>query len=236
MDDKGYCFKPNKDYSNIAPGDIIFVSFKTRDGSSFHDNAYLKIDHCLLVLGFKDKTHLTCLHTSEQSTMRFYDVCVSQSPYDSSSKNSYNDGIVLVGRIPYQACGVLGSIPVCSNYDNVTTSSTSNGFLKTITLNETLKTNSTYTAIIDVQNAYKQTQPSTSNYVGLRASFESGADDETIVSWQYNQYPENNIYYMKFVTGNDPIKALKIYVLNNTVSGHVYNSFQLYEGVVNELV
>lgn len=62
----------------------------------------MKIDHCLLVLGYKDPTHLICLHTSELYTLNFYDVCVLPSEYDSTSSNGYNNGIKLVARLPFK--------------------------------------------------------------------------------------------------------------------------------------
>lgn len=233
FDDAGFCFKPNSDYSNISPGDIIFVSFKTKAGQNFHENAYMKIDHCLMVLGFKDDTHLTCLHTSEASTIRFYDVCVKPSLYDSSSTNSYNDAIVLVARLPFfQTSPALKNEAIALDGTKFVTTSTSSGFMKTITLDTPLLTNHTYTAIIKVKNAFPQTSKSVKNYLGLRAVYESEKEDETIVSWQYNEYPENDTYEMKFVTGEDVITGLKIYILENTVSGHEFMSFCLHEGIM----
>lgn len=230
--DQGYCFKPNSDYSNIAAGDIIFVSFSNRSGEEFHDNAFMHIDHCSLVVGFKDKTHLTCLHTSQQSTFRFYDVCVKKSDLDPTSGNSYNDAIVLVARLPFRNTNSISGEPIVSNDEEFTSTSASNGLLKTISLGTPLKANTTYTAVVYVENAYDQTTAAATNYVGLRASYESGAADATLINWQYNQYPDDNIYYLHFVTAEDPITALKVYVLNTNVSGHHYKFLKLYEGFV----
>lgn len=231
--DKGYCFTPNSDYSDIAAGDIIFVSFANRAGNDFHDNAFMNIDHALLVVGFKDETHLTCLHTSEESTFKFYDVCVKASAYDSTSKNSYNDAVVLVARIPYGQVNGIDGAPVASDTEEYTTSSTSNGLMRTIDLAEPLKENTAYTAVVSVQNAFDQSASAATNYLGLRASYQSGAADQTIANWQYNKYPDDHVYYLRFVTGNDPITKLKVYVLNNSVAGHIYKSLYLYEGFVN---
>lgn len=232
FDDMGYCFKPNSDYSNIAPGDIIFVSFGTRDGDTFHENAYMKIDHGLLVVGYKDATHLTCLHSSETSTFKFYDVCVKPSAYDGSSTNSYNDGIVLVARLPYKPVGSLGRLPIYTDSTEKTTTSTSNGRLATLTPQKALKKNTPYTLVAYIDNAFEQTGASGKNYAGVRASFQSGADDATVVSWQYNKNPDDNVYYFRFVVGDDPITELQLYVLNTEVAGHTYKFAQLYEGLV----
>lgn len=201
--DQGWCFVPDKNYSDIAPGDIIFVSFKSRDGNSdFHDNAYMKIDHCLLVLGYKDPTHLICLHTSETYTLNFYDVCVLPSEYDSTSSNGYNNGIKLVARLPFKP-GCISEKPIFIDSNNpVTTTNKTNGFLKTISFDTPLKTNTAYTLIANVENAFVQEKPSTNNYFGIRATYDDGTADETIFSWAKNVYPEDNLYRCHFATGD----------------------------------
>lgn len=233
FNDRGWSFKPNSNYSNIAPGDIIFVSFASRDEQSeFHDTAYMKIDHCLLVLGYKDATHLTCLHTSASYTLNFYDVPVLPSDYDSTSKNSYNHAIKLVARLPFKrSCG-LTQTPVVTDATAKTTTSTTNGLLATLTLSSPLKKNTPYTLIAHVENAFPQETPSSNNYFGIRASFQSGASDATINSWQRNVYPKDNLYRCYFVVEDDPITKLKLYILNTSVAGHHYKFCGLFEGLV----
>ena len=234
FDDQGWCFVPDKNYSDIAPGDIIFVSFKSRDGNSdFHDNAYMKIDHCLLVIGYKDPTHLICLHTSNTYTLNYYDVCVLPSDYDSTSKNSYNSGIKLVARLPFKAANNISKEPIFIDSKSFTTTNTTNGFLRTITLDEPLKINTAYTLAASVENAFTQTKPSTNNYFGVRVSYADGTADETILSWAKNVYPEDNLYRCHFVTGDKAITKLKLYILACTVAGHKYNYSVLYEGFVS---
>lgn len=234
FDEQGWCFIPDENYSDIAPGDIIFVSFKSRDGKyDFHDNAYMKIDHCSLVLGYKDPTHLICLHTSEKYTLNFYDVCVLPSEYDSTSSNGYNNAIKLVARLPFKS-GYINEKPIfIDSHNPVTTTNKSNGFLRTITLDEPLKTNTTYTLITNVENAFPQEKPSKNNYFGIRASYTDGTADETIFSWALNAYPQDNLYRCRFVTGDKEISKLKLYVLSCTVAGHKYNYSMLYEGSVS---
>ena len=233
FDDQGWCFVPDKNYSDIAPGDIIFVSFKSRDGNSdFHDNAYMKIDHCLLVIGYKDPTHLICLHTSDTYTLNYYDVCVLPSDYDSTSTNSYNNGIKLVARLPFKAANNISKEPIFIDSKSFTTTNTTDGFLRTITLDEPLKINTAYTLAASVENAFTQTKPSTNNYFGVRVSYADGTADETILSWAKNAYPEDNLYRCHFVTGNKVVTKIKLYILACTVAGHKYNYSVLYEGLV----
>lgn len=231
--DRGWCFKPNSNYSNIAPGDIIFISFANGDGQSeFHDTAYLKIDHCLLVLGYKDATHLTCLHTSALYTLNFFDVPILPSDYDSTSTSNYNNAIKLVARLPFRrSCG-LAQTPVATDVTEKTTTSTTNGLLATLTLSAPLKKNTPYTLIAHVENAAVQTAPSSSNYFGIRASYSSGASDATIYSWQRNVNPKDNLYRCYFVVEDDPITQLKLYVLSTSVAGHHYKFCGLFEGLV----
>lgn len=235
--EKGYTFVPNADYSDIAPGDLIFVSFPGRAGQAFHENAWRKIDHVLLVVGFKDRAHLTCLHTSTDDKISFYDVRLKSVSYDPVSvDNAYNDAVVLVGRIPYHPTNALPGEPVLEDTTMVTTTSTTNGAINTLTLATPLKKNMAYTAVVYLENAFDQSASAKTNYVGLRASFASGAGDKTIVSWQYNKYPEDHVYYLHFVTGDDPITKLKTYVLSCSVAGHKYKFLYLYEGFVTPAV
>ena len=233
FNDQGWCFKPNEDYSNIAPGDIIFVSFASGDGQSeFHDSAYMKIDHCLLVLGYKDATHLTCLHTSALYTLNFFDVPILPSNYDSTSTSNYNNAIKLVARLPFRrSCGIVQT-PVVTDATEKTTTSTTNGLLATLTLSAPLKKNTPYTLIAHLENAATQTAPSSSNYFGVRASYSSGASDATIYSWQRNVNPKDNLYRCYFVVEDDPITQLKLYVLSTSVAGHHYKFCGLFEGLV----
>ena len=233
FNEQGWCFKPNENYSNIAPGDIIFVSFASGDGQSeFHDSAYMKIDHCLLVLGYKDATHLTCLHTSALYTLNFFDVPILPSNYDSTSTSNYNNAIKLVARLPFRrSCG-LAQTPVATDVTEKTTTSTTNGLLATLTLSAPLKKNTPYTLIAHVENAAVQTAPSSSNYFGVRASYSSGASDATIFSWQRNVNPKDNLYRCYFVVEDDPITQLKLYVLSTSVAGHHYKFCGLFEGLV----
>ena len=233
FNDRGWCFKPNEDYSNIAPGDIIFISFANGDGQSeFHDTAYLKIDHCLLVLGYKDATHLTCLHTSALYTLNFFDVPILQSDYDSTSTSNYNNAIKLVARLPFmRSCG-LTQTPVVTDATEKTTTSTTSGLLATLTLDAPLKKNTPYTLIAQVENAFPQETPSSNNYFGIRASYSSGASDATIFSWQRNVNPKDNLYRCYFSVEDDPITQLKLYVLSTNVAGHKYKFCGLFEGLV----
>ena len=230
----GWCFKPDSSYSNIAPGDIIFVSFANRDGTyDFHDTAYMKIDHCLLVLGYKDSTHLTCLHATEANTLSFFDVPTLPSEYDETSTSSYNNAIKLVARLPFKSSGAISPHPVITDSTEATTPSSSSSNLATLTLSSPLKKNVPYTLIAYVENAFTQAKPSTSNYFGIRASYSVGASDSTIFSWIRNEYPSDNLYRCTFVPESDKINKLKLYVLTTTVAGHKYKYCGLYEGAVS---
>ena len=230
----GWCFKPDSSYSNIAPGDIIFVSFANRDGTyDFHDTAYMKIDHCLLVLGYKDSTHLTCLHATEANTLSFFDVPTLPSEYDETSTSSYNNAIKLVARLPFKSSGTISPHPVITDSTEATTTSSSNSNLATLTLSTPLKKHVPYTLIAYVENAFIQAKPSTNNYFGIRASYSDGASDSTIFSWMRNEYPSDNLYRCTFVPESDKINKLKLYVLTTTVAGHKYKYCGLYEGAVS---
>lgn len=231
FDDKGWCFTPAADYSNIAPGDIIFVSFSDFT-SDYHNNAYLKIDHCLLVIGYKDDKHLICLHSSAANTLGVYDVPVLKSDYDSTSENSYNNSIRLAARLPFNRSAPMVGVPLITDATAKTTASSSNGQLATLTLSHNLKKNTPYTLIAHIENAYAQQKPSANNYVGIRATYASGGADETVFSWQRNEYPKDNLYRCCFVTGDKEISKLKLYVLNTTVAGHKYSFCALFEGLV----
>lgn len=235
--DNGYAFVPKEDYSDIRPGDIIFMSFDTKAGNAFHENAFLKIDHCSLVVGFKDSTHLTCLHTTSDQIVSMYDIRTESSIHDPNSDNQYNDSIVLVARPPFNATEPVRSEPIVKYDNEFISTSTTNGLLATINIPaDTIVGNMSYTAVVYVDNAYEHGDAIiNNNYVGLRGTYDGS--DHTIASWMYNIPPDNNVYYIHFVTneldhGIYQPETLKVYVLNTTVSGHVFKGFRLYEGLV----
>lgn len=243
--EQGYCFIPNSDCSNIMPGDIIFMSFANKAGNEFHENAFMKIDHCSLVVGYKDRTHLTCLHTTLDQTISFYDVRVKESAVDPNSANQYNDSVVLVARLPFAYGEAKGGSLVASTKDHFTSTSEANGLLCTMPIEGGLKADTPYTLVTYVDNAFQHGDDSVvaSNYVGVRGvnSDEASGVNYTISSWMYNSAPKSNVYYFNFIVGSSDVGVwipdiLKIYVLNNTVKGHVFKGAYLYEGFVRPSV
>lgn len=236
--DNGYSFTPeNGDYSNIQPGDIVFMSFENKSGDNFHENAFMKIDHCSLVMGWKDSTHLTCLHTTQDQTISFYDIRVSATSGDPYSENQYNNSIVLVARPPLGKVKDIQRTPIAYNLNEFTTTSSTSGLLAEMnSLN--LDVNKPYTVVAHVENAYDYGSNSIlTNYVGLRGSFdEYGIEAYTLTSWIYNDQPQDNIYYLHFIMDESRagigIDTLKLYVLNTSVAGHKFKGMYLYEGFV----
>ena len=243
--DQGYSFTPtNGDYSGIQPGDIIFMSFENKAGNEFHENAFMKIDHCSLVVGWKDNTHLTCLHTTSDQTISFYDIRVVASASDQNSVNQYNNSIVLVARPPIVQTFDVERTPIAYTTEEFTTTSETSGLLATINLGDTLLENTAYTVVAYVENSYDHgDNPVITNYVGLRGETQdedgvSFLDPYTIASWIHNKTPDDHIYYMHFVIPHMdiPPNILKLYVLNTSVAGHKFKGMYLYEGLVRPVV
>ena len=88
--DNGYHFYPNSDLSNIRAGDLVFFSWRDKEGDEFHENAFMKIDHVAMYLDRKnDNIHRTIQY--ERYTPEFM--------YDAS--NDYMSQCILVARLPF---------------------------------------------------------------------------------------------------------------------------------------
>lgn len=88
--DNGYTFKPNKDYSNIEPGDLVFYSWPDKISGEFHDNAFMNIDHVAMFLQKKNDSAYQTIQYERNTPSFFYDV-----------DEEYMKGTVLVARLPF---------------------------------------------------------------------------------------------------------------------------------------
>lgn len=151
--DNGYTFYPNSDLSNIRAGDLVFFKWNNLDGTgnSFHDNAFMNIDHVAMYLDRKNESiHQTIQY--EQYTPQFlYDV-----------NNQYMNQCVLVARLPFANLNdknsnnlvVNGNVKkTCTNATFVgeyfLTKKLEKGKLYTITLNSQITTAKSYFIVQD---------------------------------------------------------------------------------------
>lgn len=92
--DKGYSFKPNADFSNVEPGDVLFFSWINGVGgdteNGVREYSFMKIDHVAVFLHKKNE--------SLWSTLQF-DNDISTVYYDAN--NEYMSQCVLAARFPY---------------------------------------------------------------------------------------------------------------------------------------
>ncbi|MCM3053666.1 hypothetical protein [Caldibacillus thermoamylovorans] len=89
----GYAYKPNKDFTNVEPGDVIFFSWNNSPNSDFKDRAFMQIEH----VGF-------FLNKRNSDTKPLYDFLQyyesnSNSVYYTSEQN-YVDQAVMAARFP----------------------------------------------------------------------------------------------------------------------------------------
>lgn len=97
--ENGYAFKPNKDFSNIEAGDLVFFSWDdytlengyTQEQIDFHNNAFMNIDHVAMFLSKKNDTIYQTIQYEENTPEFFFNV----------SEKNYMSKAVLVARFPF---------------------------------------------------------------------------------------------------------------------------------------
>ncbi len=92
-DENGYGFYPNKDFSNIKPGDILFYSFAEHP----EQDRFLEIDHCEMFIGYSNRFGSKTFITLNASDGRNeYGVCAC-----SYRDAGFNDKLVYCMRVPF---------------------------------------------------------------------------------------------------------------------------------------
>lgn len=93
--EKGYAFKPNSDFSNVEPGDLLFFSWNSWNGSGdlaedMRNNAFMKIDHVAVFLHKKNESYWTTLQFDNGISTVYLDV-----------NSTYMSQCVLAARFPF---------------------------------------------------------------------------------------------------------------------------------------
>lgn len=90
--EKGYTFKPNSDFSNVEPGDVLFFSWDNFDSTNTpgRENNFLKIDHVCVYLHKKNESYHSTLQYDTGRNSVYYD-----------ANNTYMAQCVLVARFPF---------------------------------------------------------------------------------------------------------------------------------------
>ncbi|MFO6873472.1 phage baseplate upper protein [Bacillus cereus] len=141
--EKGYSYKPNSDFSNVEPGDVLFFSWTNREmggdlAKELRENAFMKIDHVAVFLNKKNESYW--------STLQF-DNGISSVYYDAT--NEYMSQCVIAARFPFssvdsqvQSSNLLYEGDVVRNVSNTTQ-------VYTYTLAEPLKKGKYYSFVFD---------------------------------------------------------------------------------------
>ena len=91
---KGYAFKPNSDFSNVEPGDVLFFSWNNGVSGDLEDgvreHAFMKIDHVAVFLHKRNEGHWATLQFDTGMTSVYY-----------NATNGYMSQCVLAARFPF---------------------------------------------------------------------------------------------------------------------------------------
>ncbi|WP_002145580.1 BppU family phage baseplate upper protein [Bacillus cereus] len=112
--EKGYAFKPKDDLSDLAPGDVLFFSWKNWSGGGdlpedLRENAFMKIDHVGVFLHKKNDSRWATLQFDNGISTVYYDatneymsqcVLVARFPYANVESMYSNDNLIIDGDIP----------------------------------------------------------------------------------------------------------------------------------------
>ncbi|PJZ18363.1 hypothetical protein CEW46_28990, partial [Bacillus cereus] len=113
--ERGYSFVPNKDFSNVEAGDILFFSWTNRDvggdlAQELRENAFMKIDHVAAYLHKKNDSYWSTLQFDNGISTVYYDatneymsqcVLAARFPYANVESMYSNDNMMLNGDVPY---------------------------------------------------------------------------------------------------------------------------------------
>lgn len=137
--DRGYAFKPEPDFSNVQPGDLIFYHWNNFEGDPvFRRRAFMEIDHVGVYL---DKQHA--------NAFRLLQLDNGFSSVFFNASGTYMSQAVLVARLPL--ANVESAFPSDSLIlDGNTPKSTSNGSTVNVyNLKRPLEKGKYYTVILD---------------------------------------------------------------------------------------
>lgn len=93
--DKGFAFYPKEDYSNIAPGDLLFFSTNI-----IHADYYMHITHVAICTEVGEDGKVTIVHGNNTDVVNYLTVDLDNPLTELGLKNSYYDTLVLIARYP----------------------------------------------------------------------------------------------------------------------------------------
>ena len=191
--ERGYCFEPNEDLSNIKTGDIIFLKDQIAGGDA--SPTYLDIDHTAVFGFWNSNGGYTCWEVGSLPSAQFY------------SRANLDNNCVLVCRLPFQN--------VEESFENLALFNgevdTESNVVDYITIKD-LQPGEYYTLVAKLtynelpQNAY----PVVYQTVGSTATRLMGFDRAT-------EKPDDDIYILPFVPiGTVPI-SLRINLASSSI-------------------
>ena len=89
----GYAFKPEKDFSNVEAGDVIFFSWDDFPTSDFRERGFMQVDHVGIFLNKRESTTKPLY-----DFLQYYEGNTSSAFYTSTQK--YVDQAIMVARFP----------------------------------------------------------------------------------------------------------------------------------------
>ncbi len=208
----GYAYFPADDYSNIRPGDVLFLD--TGDGYP-HTDRFMGTNHCA-VFGYRINDKYHCVWE------------VGGLPILQRQADTYFDQhLVMCARFPYNDNGSAEKVNLLQS--SLPEINTSNQTLVTINCSRTLKAYKQYTAVIKLDMG---TNSITDFFPNIRDT--SGR----ILSLSYNGAtlkPIDDVYVMPFVPVED-IDTVRVY-MGARASGLTLNEVSLkwvniFEGMV----
>lgn len=205
--DCGAGFYPNVDYSNITPGDLIFI--RNDRGAGLKD--------VYIVIGHVGNNSFTCISLSYNIEQRFTQQMLV---------STYGDPIELVARPAYNPTVGLDPRPLINDPTQITFAPDMEA-LKDYILPVDLKVNMPYTLVIKLKPAGSVALGET---IALSALYANGDTYLTGAELRYLS-EEGIIYYLKFVTDAHSVQGLRLR-LHQLQSEYTIELVQLYEGLV----
>ena len=171
MYERGYCFEPNDDLSNVQPGDILFL--KNQIGESEGISTFREIDHsCIFGWWVSNNSYVVFEVGNKPSAQLYY-------------RNNLEENLVLVGRMATKPCAEDFQV-VSYQQDAVTSNQSLLSYLRCQAFEE----NEYYTLICEITNTADIANVYPVIYQGSTRLY--GYDGAT-------QKPAGNVYVMPFI-------------------------------------
>lgn len=206
--ENGYTFKPEKDFSNVQAGDLLFFNWNSSTEET-KESLFMGIEHVAFYLNKNNE--------DDYSTLQYYPT--SNTVFYPGANKTYMSQCVLVARVPFKDVTPKKrkNLLVDSFTEKAANGSIDIGFYA---MNKPFEKGKYYTAVIDAE-------------IGSGGYLILQSNNRTIFTDNRRQKAYNGKVILTFpyqLTDDTPITRIKVAIGNSVTVGKI-KSFELFEGL-----